>query len=141
MTSAPSAVSTAAPLTCGSTRPQAQAVLAPALNVTEVFDSLAVLVNVMEASKTGELSTLWKFTDNGETACRCSNGTLIYYPDPKDTTAELTLIFSRTNLPAVLNANGSLPKNVRHHGEPGVLKRLLALLHKPEPARFAIVTP
>ncbi|MEV4975933.1 hypothetical protein [Streptomyces scopuliridis] len=42
---------------------------------------------------------------------------------------------------AVLNSDGSLPKNIRYYGEPGLLKRLRALLDKREPVTFAIVTP
>ncbi|WP_260696916.1 alkyl/aryl-sulfatase [Streptomyces sp. 130] len=112
--------------------------MASALSVTQAFDSLAIRVNGPRAWDE-DLSILWKLTDLGETyRMVLSNGALIHYPDPKDTTADLTLALTKPQLLGLLAGHGL--DGVTTDGDTGVLARLLAVLDDPEPD-FAIVTP
>ncbi|MEU6442424.1 alkyl sulfatase dimerization domain-containing protein [Streptomyces sp. NPDC047046] len=112
--------------------------MASALSVTQAFDSLAIRVNGPRAWDE-RLTILWKLTDTGETyRVELSNGVLIHYPDPKDTSAELTLTLTKPQLLGVLSGHGL--DGVTAEGDTGALTRLLAVLDEPDPD-FAIVTP
>jgi alkyl sulfatase BDS1-like metallo-beta-lactamase superfamily hydrolase len=109
-----------------------------ALSVTQAFDSLAIRVNGPRAWDE-RLSILWRVTDLGEThRMLLSNGVLIHYPDPKDTTADLTLSLTRPQLLGLLAGQGL--DGITAEGDKGVLPRLLAVLDEPDPD-FPIVTP
>ena len=112
--------------------------MASALSVSQALDTLAIRVNGPRAWDE-TLSILWKITDTGEThRMVLSNGVLIHHPDPRDTTADLTLTLDKAQLPRLL-AGGGLD-GVTHEGDPAVLTRLTALLDDPDPD-FAIVAP
>ncbi|MFI1093935.1 alkyl/aryl-sulfatase [Streptomyces sp. NPDC020917] len=112
--------------------------MASALSVSQAFDTLAIRVNGPRAWDES-LSILWRITDTGEThRMVLSNGVLIHYPDPRDTTADLTLTLDKAHLLRLL-AGGGLD-GVTHDGDPAVLTRLTALLDDPDPD-FAIVAP
>ncbi|WP_240805960.1 alkyl sulfatase dimerization domain-containing protein [Streptomyces sp. BPSDS2] len=113
--------------------------MASALSVTQAFDSLAIRVNGPRAWAE-ELSILWRITDVAEThRTVLSNGVLIHYEDPKDTTADLSLTLTKAQLLGLL-ATGSLPDAVERDGDAGALVRLMSVLDAPD-ASFPIVTP
>lgn len=112
--------------------------MASALSVTQAFDSLAIRVNGPRAWNES-LTVLWKITDIGEThRMVLSNGALIHHPDPKDTSADLTLTLTKAQLLGLLAGHGL--DGVTPDGDTGVLNRLLAVLDEPD-ADFPIVTP
>lgn len=112
--------------------------MASALSVTQAFDSLAIRVNGPRAWDE-DLSILWRVTDLGEThRMALSHGALIHFPDPKDTTADLTVTLSKTQLLGLLA--GQPLDDVTTEGDTGVLDRLLSVLDEPD-SDFAIVTP
>ncbi|MFH8438183.1 alkyl/aryl-sulfatase [Streptomyces sp. NPDC018007] len=109
-----------------------------ALSATQAFDSLAIRVNGPRAWDEN-LALLWNLTDLGETyRMVLSNGVLIHYPDPKDTSADLTLTLAKPQLLGLLAGHGL--DGVTTAGDTGVLTRLLAVLDEADPD-FAIVTP
>jgi alkyl sulfatase BDS1-like metallo-beta-lactamase superfamily hydrolase len=111
--------------------------LAPALTITQLFDSLAIRVNGPKAWEEG-LSIGWHFTDVHENyRMDLSNGALIHFPTPDNRPADLTVTLTRPQLLAL--AGGQLD-GIAMSGDPGVLRRLTSLIDSPDPD-FAIVTP
>ncbi|WP_306371234.1 alkyl/aryl-sulfatase [Nocardiopsis sp. CC223A] len=112
--------------------------MASALSVTQILDSVGIRVDGPRAWQE-ELSLDLHMTDSGERyRALLSNGVLIHYPDPKGDGADLTLTLSRPELLRLL-ATGDLD-GVEHEGDPGVLRRLTAVLDEARPD-FPVVTP
>jgi alkyl sulfatase BDS1-like metallo-beta-lactamase superfamily hydrolase len=112
--------------------------LASALSVSQAFDAMAIRVNGPRAWDE-RLSILWHVTDTGEThRMELSNGVLIHYPDPRDTSADLILTLDKPHLLGLLAGEGL--DGVQHEGDLGVLRRLTAVLDDPDPD-FPVVTP
>ncbi|MEU6846202.1 alkyl sulfatase dimerization domain-containing protein [Streptomyces sp. NPDC046716] len=112
--------------------------MASALSVTQLFDSLAIRVNGPRAWDL-RLSILWNVIDLGETyRMELSNGTLIHYQNPRDTTADLTLTLTKAQLLGMLAGHGL--DGIGQQGDASVVALLLGLLDEPDP-NFAIVTP
>lgn len=118
--------------------------MASALSVTQAFDSLAIRVNGPRAWDE-HLSILWNVTDLGETyRMVLSNGVLVHYPNPRDTTADLTLTLTKPQLLGLI-AGRSVDgvyglDGIGHEGNTAVLPRLTGVLDDPDP-NFPIVTP
>jgi alkyl sulfatase BDS1-like metallo-beta-lactamase superfamily hydrolase len=116
----------------------AAAGMAPAMTVTQLFDTIAIRIDGPRAAGTA-LSVLWHFTDTGEHyRMELSNGVLIHYPTKHTQDADLTLTLTRPQFLGLL-ASGSL-QGIDAAGDPGVLKTLLSLADEPDPS-FAVVTP
>ncbi|WP_017571155.1 alkyl/aryl-sulfatase [Nocardiopsis halotolerans] len=112
--------------------------LVPALNVTQILDSVAIRVDGPRAWEEA-LSLDLHMTDTGERyRAMLSNGVLIHHPDPRGDAAELTLTLSKEQLVRVLS-EGTLD-GVEHRGDPDVLRRLVSVLDEPR-TDFPIVTP
>jgi len=116
----------------------AAAGMAPAMTVTQLFDTIAIRIDGPRAAGTA-LSVLWHFTDTGEHyRMELSNGVLIHYPTKRSPDADLTLTLTHPQLLGLL-ASGSL-QGIGTDGDPGVLKTLLSLTDEPDPS-FPVVTP
>jgi alkyl sulfatase BDS1-like metallo-beta-lactamase superfamily hydrolase len=112
--------------------------LAPALTITQLFDSIAIRVNGPKAWSE-RLTITWRFTDTGDDyRMEFSNGALIHHPATDNQTADLTVTLTKPQLLQVL-ATGE-PGGVDLSGDPAVLGRLMTLIDNPDPD-FAIVTP
>ena len=112
--------------------------LAPALTITQLFDSIAIRINVPKAWNE-RLSVGWHFTDAHENyRMELSNGALIHYPTTSNQAADLTITLTKPQLLRLL-ATGK-PDGLGTSGDPAVLGRLMSLIDNPGPD-FAIVTP
>ncbi len=112
--------------------------LAPALTVTQLFDSLAIRI-VGPKAWDEHFSIAWRFTDADERyRMELSNGALIHHPTVGDDAADLSVTLSRPQLLGLLTTGNT--DGVELSGDLGVLPRLTALTDAPDPD-FAIVTP
>ena len=112
--------------------------LAPALTITQLFDSIAIRVNGPKAWNE-RLSIGWHFTDAHENyRMELSNGALIHYPTTSNQAADLTITLTKAQLLQLLAT--AKPGGIDTSGDPAVLGRLLSLIDNPDPD-FAIVTP
>ena len=112
--------------------------LAPALTVTQLFDSVAIRINGPKAWSE-RLTLNWHLTDIDEHyRMELSNGALIHFPTSEEIKADLTLTLTKPQLLALLMAGKA--DGVVMTGDSGVLGRLIGLLDDPDP-EFAIVTP
>jgi len=112
--------------------------LAPALTITQLFDSIAIRINGPKAW--GENLTIgWHFTDSHENyRMELSNGALIHYPTTGSQAAGLTVTLTKPQLLRLLAT--AKPDGIDMSGDPAVLGRLMSLIDNPDPD-FAIVTP
>ena len=112
--------------------------LAPALTITQLFDSVAI--RIIGPKAWGErLSISWHFTDAHENyRMELSNGALIHYPTTGNQAADLAVTLTKPQLLQLL-ATGQ-PGGVTMSGDSGVLERLMSLIDNPDPD-FAVVTP
>jgi alkyl sulfatase BDS1-like metallo-beta-lactamase superfamily hydrolase len=112
--------------------------LAPALTISQLFDSIAIRINGPKAW--GErLSIGWHFTDTHENyRMELSNGALIHYPTTGSQAADLTVTLTKPQLLQLLAT--ATPDGIDTSGDPAVLGRLMSLIDNPDPD-FAIVTP
>jgi len=112
--------------------------LAPALTITQLFDSIAIRINGPKAW--GErLSIGWHLTDVHENyRMELSNGALIHYPTTGNQAADLTVTLTKPQLLQLLAT--ARPEGIDISGNPAVLGRLMSLIDNPDPD-FAIVTP
>jgi alkyl sulfatase BDS1-like metallo-beta-lactamase superfamily hydrolase len=112
--------------------------LAPALTITQLFDSIAIRINGPKAWSE-RLSVGWHFTDAHENyRMELSHGALIHYPTTGNRPADLTVTLTKPQLLRLLataEADG-----IDMSGDPAVLGRLMSLIDNPDPD-FAIVTP
>jgi alkyl sulfatase BDS1-like metallo-beta-lactamase superfamily hydrolase len=112
--------------------------LAPALTITQLFDSLAIRI-VGPRAWSERLSIDWRFTDTGEYyRMELSNGALIHHPATVIREADLTVTLTRPQLLRLLTVGKH--DDIDLAGDPGVLSRLISLTESPDPD-FAIVTP
>ena len=112
--------------------------LAPALTVTQLFDSIAIRINGPEAWEQ-RLSISWHFTDAHENyQMELSNGALIHYPTTDNRTGDLAVTLTKPQLLQLLAT--AKPDGIDISGDPAVLGRLMSLIDDPDPD-FAIVTP
>jgi alkyl sulfatase BDS1-like metallo-beta-lactamase superfamily hydrolase len=112
--------------------------LAPALTITQLFDSIAIRINGPKAWNE-VLSIGWHFTDTHENyRMELSNGALIHYPTTGNQAADLTITLTKPQLLQLLAT--ATPGGIDMSGDPAVLGRLMSLIDNPDPD-FAIVTP
>ena len=112
--------------------------LAPALTITQLFDSIAIRIDGPKAWDE-HLTIGWHFTDAHENyRMELSNGALVHYPTTGNQAADLTLTLTKPQL-LQLQATGQ-PGGIDISGDPAVLGRLMSLVDNPDPD-FAIVTP
>jgi alkyl sulfatase BDS1-like metallo-beta-lactamase superfamily hydrolase len=112
--------------------------LAPALTITQLFDSIAIRINGPKAWDE-RLSVGWHFTDAHENyRMELSNGALIHYPTTGNQAADLTITLTKPQLLQLLAT--AKPGGIGTSGDPAVLGRLMSLIDNPDPD-FAIVTP
>jgi alkyl sulfatase BDS1-like metallo-beta-lactamase superfamily hydrolase len=112
--------------------------LAPALTITQLFDSAAIRV-IGEKAWDEHFSITWMFTDTDERYhMELSNGALIHFPTTAERRTDLTVTLTRPQLLALF-ATGNT-SSITFDGDTTVPSRLLALLDEPDPD-FAIVTP
>jgi alkyl sulfatase BDS1-like metallo-beta-lactamase superfamily hydrolase len=112
--------------------------LAPALTITQLFDSIAIRINGPKAWSE-RLSVGWHFTDAHENyRMELSNGALIHYPTTGNQAADLTDTLTKPQLLQLLAT--AKPGGIGTSGDPAVLGRLMSLIDNPDPD-FAIVTP
>jgi alkyl sulfatase BDS1-like metallo-beta-lactamase superfamily hydrolase len=112
--------------------------LAPALTVTQLFDSIAIRIDGQRAWNT-QLTIGWHITDTGERyRMELSNGALIHAPSTGDGVHDVTLTLTQTQLVGLLTASAT--DGVTIEGDASVLATLIGLTDDPDPD-FAIVAP
>jgi alkyl sulfatase BDS1-like metallo-beta-lactamase superfamily hydrolase len=112
--------------------------LAPALTITQLFDSIAIRINGPKAWNE-RLTVGWHFTDTHENyRMELSHGALIHYPTAGNQAADLTVTLTRPQLLEILAT--ATPGGAALAGDRAVLGRLLALIDDPDPD-FPIVSP
>jgi len=112
--------------------------MAPALTVTQLFDSLAIRIDGKRAWDTST-SIRWHFTDSGETyRMELSNGALIHYPTTREEPVDVVITLTHPQLLAMLAGAGA--DGVQFVGHAKVFDIIAGLTDQPDPA-FAIVTP
>ena len=112
--------------------------LAPALTVTQLFDSVAIRIDG-PAAWDAHLTIAWHITDADEYyRMELSNGVLIHHPTDSLSAADVTLTATHQQLVALLMAGSS--DGVTIDGDAAVLATLIGHTDQPDPD-FAIVTP
>jgi alkyl sulfatase BDS1-like metallo-beta-lactamase superfamily hydrolase len=112
--------------------------LAPALTVTQLFDTIAIRVNGPKAWDQS-LSINWFITDEDQHyRMDLSNGVLIHFPTTESRIADLTVTLTRPQLLGLLMAAST--EGVTFDGDASALAMLTGLLDEPA-SDFAIVTP
>jgi len=112
--------------------------LAPALTITQLFDSIAIRIDGPKAWNE-RLSIGWHFTDTHENyRMELSHGALIHYPTTGNQAADLTVTLTKPQLLQLLAT--AKPDGIDLSGDPAVLAGLMSLIDNPNPD-FAIVTP
>jgi alkyl sulfatase BDS1-like metallo-beta-lactamase superfamily hydrolase len=112
--------------------------MAPALTITQLFDSLAIRI---DGKRAWDVSTSirWHLTDSGETyRMELSNGALIHYPTKREEPADLAITLTRPQLLAMLAGAGADGVHLAGHRQ--VFDIIAGFTDQPDPA-FAIVTP
>ena len=125
-----------------STGPVANAIdtsgMAPALTITQLFDSLAIRIDGRRAWDTST-SIRWHFTDSGETyRMELSNGALIHYPTTREEPVDVVITLTRPQLLTMLAGGGV--DGVQFLGHRKVFEIIAGFADQPDPA-FPIVTP
>ena len=112
--------------------------LAPALTVTQLFDSVAIRIDG-PAAWDAHLTIAWHITDADEYyRMELSNGVLIHHPTDSLPAADATITATRQQLVALLMAGNA--DGVTIDGDSAVLATLIGHTDQPNPD-FAIVTP
>jgi alkyl sulfatase BDS1-like metallo-beta-lactamase superfamily hydrolase len=112
--------------------------MAPALTITQLFDSLAIRI---DGKRAWDVSTSirWHFTDSGETyRMELSNGALIHYPTKREEPVDSVITLTRPQLLVMLAGGGA--DGVQFVGHAKVFDIIAGYTDQPDPA-FAIVTP
>jgi alkyl sulfatase BDS1-like metallo-beta-lactamase superfamily hydrolase len=118
--------------------PVAAGGLMAALNITQLFDSLAIRIDGKRAWHT-TASIRWHFTDSNETyRMELSNGALIHYPTRREDPADLVITLTRPQLLAMFGGAGI--DGVQGEGDLKVFETIIGLTDQPDPV-FGIVTP
>ena len=112
--------------------------LAPALSITQLFDSIAIRINGPKAwAET--LSIDWHITDVDQRYfMELSNGALIHFPTKAPTKADVSVSATRPQALGLVMAG--VFDGISIEGDASVLARLVGLTDEPDPD-FAIVTP
>ena len=112
--------------------------LAPALTVTQLFDSVGI--RIVGSKAWDERFTIgWHLTDTDEWyRMELSNGALIHRPVETDPEAGVTLSLTHAQLLGLLA--GGVTDGVSIEGDASLLARLVGLTDEPNPD-FAVVTP
>jgi len=120
--------------------------MAPALTVTQLFDSIAIRIDGPKAWSE-QLRINWAVTgdgdgsaeaDPGEYRMELSNGALIHFPTTAREEADLTVTLTKPQLIGLLLQGQT--DGVEMSGDPAVLATLVGLIDNPNPD-FAVVTP
>ena len=120
--------------------------MAPALTVTQLFDSVAIRIDGPKAWNE-HLTIDWTVTEDGEGTgttgsgryrMELSNGALIHFPVTASEEADLTVTLTKPQLIRLLLAGRT--EGVEMSGDPGALTTLIGLIDAPDPD-FAVVTP
>jgi alkyl sulfatase BDS1-like metallo-beta-lactamase superfamily hydrolase len=112
--------------------------MAPALTITQLFDSLAIRIDGTRAWDTST-SIRWHFTDVGETyRMELSNGALIHYPTRREEPVDVVITLTRPQLVTMLAGGGV--DGVQFLGHRKVFDIIAGFADQPDPA-FPIVTP
>jgi len=120
--------------------------MAPALTVTQLFDSIAIRIDGPKAWNE-RLCINWTVagdgdgtatTGSGQYRMELSNGALIHFPTTAPEDADLTVTLTKPQLIGLLLAGRT--EGVEMSGDPGVLATLVGLIDSPDPD-FAVVTP
>jgi alkyl sulfatase BDS1-like metallo-beta-lactamase superfamily hydrolase len=112
--------------------------MAPALTITQLFDSLAIRIDGKRAWATST-SIRWHFTDSGETyRMELSNGALIHYPTKREEPVDSIITLTRPQLLAMLAGAGT--DGVHFVGHAKIFDIIAGFADQPDPT-FAIVTP
>ena len=118
--------------------PVSSAGMAPALTITQLFDSLAIRIDGKRAWDV-TTSIRWHLTDSGETyRMELSNGALIHYPTTREEPVDVVITLTRPQLLAMLAGQGA--DGVTFVGHRRVFDIIAGFTDQPDPA-FAIVTP
>ncbi len=114
--------------------------MAPALTVTQLFDSIAIRIDGPKAWSE-RLRINWVVGGDGPAATyrmELSNGALIHFPCASPGEADLTVTLSKPQLIRLLLEGQT--EGTEMSGDPGVLATLVGLIDDPDPD-FAVVTP
>ena len=112
--------------------------MAPALTVTQLFDSLAIRI---DGKRAWDVSTSirWHFTDTGETyRMELSNGALIHHRTKREEPVDVVITLTRPQLLTMLAGAGA--DGVQFTGHARVFEIIAGFTDQPDPT-FAIVTP
>ncbi|MGO9856119.1 MAG: alkyl/aryl-sulfatase [Acidimicrobiales bacterium] len=120
--------------------------MAPALTVTQLFDSIAIRIDGPKAWNE-HLRINWTVTatatgaggeDGADYRMELSNGALIHFPTTARAEADLTVRLTKPQLIGLLLEGRT--DGVEMSGDAGALATLVALIDNPDPD-FAVVTP
>ena len=112
--------------------------LAPALSITQLFDSIAIRINGPKAWAE-RLSIDWHITDVDQRYfMELSNGALIHFPTKAPTKADVSVSATRPQALGLVMAG--VFDGISIEGDGSVLTKLVGLTDEPDPD-FAIVTP
>ncbi|MGI8448330.1 MAG: alkyl/aryl-sulfatase [Streptosporangiaceae bacterium] len=112
--------------------------LAPALTITQLFDSIAIRIDGPKAWSE-RLTIGWHFTDTHQNyRMELSNGALIHYPTTGNQASDLTVTLTKPQLLQLLAT--AKPDGIDISGDPAILANLMTLIDNPD-TDFAIVTP
>jgi alkyl sulfatase BDS1-like metallo-beta-lactamase superfamily hydrolase len=112
--------------------------IAPALSVTQLFDSIAIRINGPRAWDK-KIALEWHLTDEGQHyRMELSNGALVHFPTDNPGRVDVSLTLNRPALLGLFAAGKT--EGVKIEGDASVLQVLLGLLDGIDPD-FAIVTP
>jgi alkyl sulfatase BDS1-like metallo-beta-lactamase superfamily hydrolase len=115
--------------------------MAPALTVTQLFDSIAIRINGPKAWNE-RLRINWTITGGGGSdegyRMELSNGALIHFPTTLREEADLTVTLTKAQLIGLLLEGRT--DGVDMSGDAAVLATLVGLIDSPDPD-FAVVTP
>jgi alkyl sulfatase BDS1-like metallo-beta-lactamase superfamily hydrolase len=112
--------------------------LAPALSVTQLFDTIAIRIDGPKAWS-DRLSINWHLTDTDERyRMELSNGALVHFPTKADHVADLTISLTKPQLLGLIGT-GSLD-GIRTSGDPDAWQSLLDLADERD-VNFSVVVP
>ncbi len=111
--------------------------MAPALTVTQLFDSIAIRIDGPRAWNE-HLRINWTITGDGDYRMELSNGALIHFPVAVHEEADLAVTVTKPQLIGLLLEGRTA--GVEMSGDAGVLATLVGLVDSPDPD-FAVVTP
>ena len=105
--------------------------MAPALTITQLFDSLAIRIDGKRAWDT-TTSIRWHFTDSGETyRMELSNGALIHYPTKREEPVDVVITLTRPQLVAMLAGAGT--DGVQFVGHRKIFDIIAGFTDQPDP--------